>query len=56
MEKTSVLFDPNDFAPYDPSQEIIFPPELKVSLSLEEHVDGEGKGGGVPQMQLSRAS
>lgn len=26
------LYDVNEFLPYDPSQEPIFPPELKVSL------------------------
>ena len=30
-----LLFDPSAFAPYDPEQEPIFPPELKVSLSLD---------------------
>ncbi|CAL4058678.1 unnamed protein product, partial [Meganyctiphanes norvegica] len=32
---TEVLFDPKEFAPYDPSQEIIFPPELKLDSELD---------------------
>lgn len=28
------LFDPSEFKPYDPSQELIFPPELQVILSI----------------------
>lgn len=31
------LFDKHDFAPYDPSQEPIFPPELAVSDKLDSH-------------------
>lgn len=27
---THVLYDAGDFQPYDPTQELIFPPELKV--------------------------
>ena len=29
-EVTNILYNPEDFKPYDPSQELIFPPELKV--------------------------
>lgn len=32
---TEVLFDPSEFAPYDPTQEIIFPPELKLDSMLD---------------------
>lgn len=32
---THVLYDAEDFQPYDPTQELIFPPELKV----ERHMD-----------------
>lgn len=31
-----ILFNKNEFAPYDPSQEPIFPPELKVSSQLDD--------------------
>lgn len=33
------LYDPQEFQPYDPSQEIIFPPELKVLYLLNIYVD-----------------
>jgi xanthine dehydrogenase/oxidase len=29
-EVTETLFDPSEFKPYDPSQDPIFPPELRV--------------------------
>ncbi|XP_076044857.1 xanthine dehydrogenase/oxidase-like [Oratosquilla oratoria] len=29
------LFDPSEFEPYDPSQEVIFPPELKIRPDLD---------------------
>ncbi|XP_076033762.1 xanthine dehydrogenase rosy [Oratosquilla oratoria] len=35
MEVREVLFDPSLFRPYDPSQEVIFPPELKLSPELD---------------------
>lgn len=33
---SDVLFEKNEFMPYDPSQEPIFPPELKLSSQLDE--------------------
>ncbi|XP_067010051.2 xanthine dehydrogenase [Anabrus simplex] len=39
-----VLFKQNEFTPYDPSQEPIFPPELKLSSNLDEqylHIIGK---------------
>lgn len=35
-EITSNLVSNSDFAPYDPSQEVIFPPELKLSDTLDK--------------------
>lgn len=32
-----MLYDPCEFAPYDASQEAIFPPELMVSTVLANH-------------------
>ncbi|RXG70722.1 Xanthine dehydrogenase, partial [Armadillidium vulgare] len=30
IKQTSILFDPKDFAPYHPSQDLIFPPDLRI--------------------------
>lgn len=30
ISETTKVFDSNEFSPYDPSQEIIFPPKLQV--------------------------
>lgn len=38
--ETEKLFDPKEFAPYDPSQELIFPPKLKVKR-LEQALPNE---------------
>lgn len=35
LEVATVLFQPREFVPYDPSQEPIFPPELKLSDKLD---------------------
>ncbi|KAB7502685.1 Xanthine dehydrogenase/oxidase [Armadillidium nasatum] len=32
LEHTAVLFDPKSFAPYDPTQDLIFPPDLQSLL------------------------
>ncbi|XP_055681417.1 xanthine dehydrogenase [Lutzomyia longipalpis] len=34
-EESNILFEPSEFIPYDPSQEPIFPPELKCSDILD---------------------
>jgi len=34
--KSETLFEPSEFKPYDPSQEPIFPPELKVNSEYDE--------------------
>lgn len=34
FQLTSTLFRPQEFIPYDPTQDIIFPPELMVSYKL----------------------
>uniref|UniRef100_A0A6A7FS67 xanthine dehydrogenase n=1 Tax=Hirondellea gigas TaxID=1518452 RepID=A0A6A7FS67_9CRUS len=34
LEMTDVLFNPADFAPYDATQELIFPPELKLNPGM----------------------
>ena len=39
-DKTSKLFDATKFAPLDPTQEIIFPPKLKVPISSNVHIMG----------------
>lgn len=36
-EPDEILFNTNEFAPYDPSQEPIFPPELLVSSIVIHH-------------------
>ena len=35
IEGSSVLFDSSKFIPLDPTQEVIFPPALKVSIALQ---------------------
>lgn len=32
VQEVTSLFDASEFAPYDPTQEVIFPPELMVSV------------------------
>ncbi|XP_027209904.2 xanthine dehydrogenase/oxidase isoform X1 [Penaeus vannamei] len=40
---THVLYDAEDFQPYDPTQELIFPPELKVQTEWEtQYVEFRG--------------
>ena len=34
FQKAKVLFEASVFLPYDPSQDIIYPPELAVSLTF----------------------
>lgn len=36
ISEDEVLFNPNEFAPYDPTQEPIFPPELKFYDTLDK--------------------
>ncbi|XP_071785351.1 xanthine dehydrogenase/oxidase-like [Asterias amurensis] len=38
------LFDPSEFQPYHPSQEVIFPPELKIMLDKEVSIMKTFKG------------
>jgi len=37
-EVENKLFEPNEFAPYDPSQEPIFPPELKLTDQYDKEI------------------
>ncbi|KAL7645432.1 UNVERIFIED_CONTAM: hypothetical protein RMT77_003818 [Armadillidium vulgare] len=34
LARTTVIFDPSSFTPYDPSQEVIFPPELLINSQI----------------------
>ncbi|XP_076621123.1 xanthine dehydrogenase rosy isoform X1 [Colletes latitarsis] len=36
ISEPTEVFDPKEFRPYDPSQEIIFPPKLQISSHLDE--------------------
>nr|XP_034184290.1 xanthine dehydrogenase isoform X2 [Osmia lignaria] len=36
ISETTEVFDSNEFSPYDPSQEIIFPPKLQISPYLDK--------------------
>uniref|UniRef100_A0A8C4EZL1 Xanthine dehydrogenase n=1 Tax=Dicentrarchus labrax TaxID=13489 RepID=A0A8C4EZL1_DICLA len=40
-EKTTPLFTATDFAPFDPTQEVIFPPELMVNTHTPKHKHSE---------------
>lgn len=36
VQEVTSLFDASEFAPYDPTQEVIFPPELMVNNACGE--------------------
>ena len=38
MQEATLLFNTADFAPYDPTQEVIFPPELMVNMHIWQNM------------------